>query len=175
MHRRRFLTLVLAGFCLLLALTGCATTARRQNIATAAPKLAAELRALGPNVDPEEAEQVALALLLETQHLASQYGQVNSSNVQNMLVNLGVKQRGLCWHYAVDLLAYTRTLDQHSFDFTWAVAHEGFQLKEHSVVVATAKGQPFSSGLVLDAWRESYHLTWLPVAKDVNYPWKPRQ
>jgi hypothetical protein len=41
----------------------------------------------------------------------------------------------------------------------------------HSTVVVTARNQPFEKGLVLDPWRNSGRLYWIPVKAD-RYPWE---
>jgi hypothetical protein len=163
--------LAAALLALLLLLPGCATP-QPQRVTDEAGPLSEALRALGPGVDPDEADRLAFGVLLQTQRLAVDYELgATGSLLQNVLVNVGLRDRGLCWHYVVDLLAYIRTLELSTFDFHWAVAHEGY-VKEHSVIVVTAKGAPFESGLVLDGWRHPHHLTWLPLREDVKYPWK---
>ena len=44
---------------------------------------------------------------------------------------------------------------------------------EHNCVVVTARGAPFESGVVLDAWRNAGRLRWAPVRMD-HYPWRPK-
>jgi hypothetical protein len=44
-------------------------------------------------------------------------------------------------------------------------------LGEHNAVVVTAKGQPFSEGIVLDAWRDSSDLFFTKVEEDREYFW----
>jgi hypothetical protein len=46
---------------------------------------------------------------------------------------------------------------------------------EHNVVVVTAKGQPFHTGILLDNWRYSARLAWGFVAQDREYEWKQNQ
>jgi hypothetical protein len=152
-------------------LTGCSAT--RQNISLDEPRLRRELQALGPAVMEEDAARLASGLLLHNQELSAEYRMSGSSNLHNIQVNLGLRERGLCWHFAVDLLDYARSLDLRSFDYYWAVAHAGYAFKEHSVLVVTARGLPFESGLVIDGWRKPWHLTWVPVKEDSLYPWKP--
>jgi hypothetical protein len=40
-------------------------------------------------------------------------------------------------------------------------------------MVVTARGAPFETGLVMDAWRRPYRLYWTAVTKDPGYPWRP--
>lgn len=162
--------------CLWLALSlllgGCATV-QPQNIFDETPRLVEALRALSPGVAPREAEQLAIGLLQNAWELANEYRMSPVPGLHNVKVNLGFRERGLCWHFAVDMIAYARSLGLRSFDYYWAVAHEGFPLKEHSVMVVTARGEPFETGLVMDAWRRPYRLYWTAVTKDPGYPWRP--
>lgn len=88
----------------------------------------------------------------------------------NFMVNLGVRKRGLCYHWAEDLVARLQTLKLATLDLHWGIARAG-TLREHNSVVVTAKGQPFRQGVVLDAWRHAGRLHWADVAAD-RYPWE---
>ena len=65
------------------------------------------------------------------------------------------------------------SLELKSFTLHEGVAYKGSNLREHNTVVVTAKGQEFSIGIVLDPWRNSGNLFWVPV-RDDRYPWKER-
>lgn len=87
----------------------------------------------------------------------------------NVLVNLGFRQRGLCFLWADDLSAQIQSLNLQSIQIRRGVVHLG-KRREHSSVVLTAIDQPFDEGIVLDAWRRSGRLHWCGVTKD-KYPW----
>jgi hypothetical protein len=88
----------------------------------------------------------------------------------NFLVNIGLKERGLCYHWAEDLLTRLEALRLATLEFRWGNARAG-TLREHNTVVVTAQDQPFDQGIVLDAWRHSGRLHWTHVNAD-RYPWK---
>lgn len=153
-----------AGLSLLLA--GCASPRAADNSVV---QLAERLQCLGPTVSPGEA-----ALAAETAHsysleLARDYRVVRPAIVHNVFVNLGLRQRGLCFQWADDLSAKLESLKLQSLQLHRGVARMETR-REHSSVVLTASGQPFNQGVVLDAWRHSGRLYWGDLKKD-KYPW----
>ena len=149
--------------CLVL-LTGCAS-------ATGSPKdLANRLCGLSPTIDPAEATLTAETAYSYSLQLAKEYRVVRPALFHNILVNWGIRQRGLCFQWADDLSAKLQTLHLRSFDMHRGVANLDTR-HEHSSVVLTAVGQPFDKGIALDAWRHSGHLVWVGVKEDPDYPW----
>ena len=67
--------------------------------------LAAEIRAMGPDVDPEEARRAARISYAYSRELAIRYQIVDPPLIHNTKVNMGLKPRGLCWHWAEDMEA----------------------------------------------------------------------
>jgi hypothetical protein len=121
-------------------------------------------------VDPDEAALLADTSVRYGMELARQYRMVRPIEIHNTLVNLGLRQRGLCYQTAEDMYVRLRELDLKTLQLHWGVAHKGDLWLEHSGVIVTARGRPFSSGLVLDAWRHSGRLRWAWVGED-RYPW----
>ena len=129
------------------------------------------LLALSAAVDKTEAMMVAETAVRESAVLAEEYQLVRPAVAHNLLVALGIKDRGLCYHWTQDLMKRLQALDFNSLQLYWGVAHRGSELREHNCVVVTAKGQRFFKGIVLDPWRNSGNLYWARVTKD-SYPWK---
>ncbi len=162
-------------------LAGCAgsgpplalsTDAHEQRVA----QLARDIRALGGDVDADEAERAARLAIEYSLVLAERYEVSGSSPVyHNLLVNLGIKPRGLCVDWTEDLMRRLKKARLRSLDLHWAIANyrSAFRL-EHSTVVVSARGDSLYEGLVLDPWRYSGRLFWAPVRDDVDYPWEPR-
>lgn len=131
-----------------------------------------DLADLNGEIDENEAKQLAEAAIGYSLSLANDYRITRPPIFHNVLVNLRLKNRGLCIHWTEDLLKELRNLDLKRFELHWGIAHPGRPLRlEHSSVVVTAKGQPFERGIVLDAWRYSGELYWVSVKKD-KYNWK---
>ena len=135
--------------------------------------LTGHILALGPGVDPAEAAAVAQLALTYPLELASSYRLTKPPITHNMLVNIGLKPRGLCVHWTEDLLRKLAELELRTLDLYWGVAYptSPFRL-EHSTPVVTARGQAFEHGILLDAWRNSGELFFAPVSDDTRYAWQ---
>jgi len=128
------------------------------------------LQSLSSEVSEEEATAFSRTAVLYPHYLAERYDLVAPPNFHNFLISIGLKERGLCYHWVGDLMAYLKKQRFRSFDLYRAVVEQG-KLGEHNAVVVTAKGQPFSEGIVLDAWRDSADLFFGKVDEDKEYLW----
>ena len=130
---------------------------------------------LDESIDSSEAWRAARVSIEYSQELARQYEISTSPIMHNLLVNLGIKQRGLCIDWTTDLLTRLKQEGFHSLDLHWAIANyeTTFRL-EHSTVVVSAQGESIYRGLVLDSWRNSGQLHWAPTLADSGYSWKPQ-
>ncbi len=131
--------------------------------------LTQELSALARSVRASEARAVAAVAYSTAALLAREYHVVGPALFQNLLVNTGIRRRGLCYQWTEDLMARLQELHPQTLELHWAVARPG-TFREHNCVVLTAKRQALASGIVLDAWRHSGRLYAGPVAHD-HYPW----
>lgn len=126
--------------------------------------------ALGPGVDPAEAQLVSETSHFTARRLQKEWDVAGLSIVQNFLVHFGKRERGYCFHWAHGIGAELRKLPLKTLVLYWAEAYPDTRL-EHNVIVVTALQQPLRSGYIIDGWRSSGRLLWFPVAKD-EYPWK---
>jgi len=165
--------------CLLL-LQGCAADPARLDISTADEQrrvadLDHAILSLGDNIDPEEAGRAARVAIDYSLQLAREYEVSGSPIFHNLMVNLGIKSRGLCVHWTRDLRDRLRQEDFHSLDLHWAIAnYESMFRLEHSTVVISARGDSLQQGLVLDPWRNSGELYWARTLDDTAYDWRPQ-
>jgi hypothetical protein len=134
-------------------------------------RLKKDLESLSNDIDGKEAFLIANTAIRFSMVLANQYELVRPPLLHNHLVNTGNKKRGLCFHWARDLIKRLRELDQKSFDFHCGIAYPDSSWRKHSSVIVSAKGQAFEDGIVLDPWRNSGRLYWISVKKD-RYPWQ---
>lgn len=143
---------------------------RQQEIAA----LEQSIRSLGSDVDPDEARRTALIAIDYSQQLAREYEVTSPPLVHNLLVNLGIKSRGLCKDWTRDLLVRLRREDFDSLEFNWAIANyeKAFRV-EHSTVIVSARGDGIEQGVVLDGWRNGGDLFWAPTLEDSAYHWYP--
>ena len=168
--------LAIALPCALALATGCAGGNVGQ--APAPPpdrtgSLQRDLDELAAGAAPDEAQLLAEAAMAESARLAAEYRMAHPALFNNVLINVGLKKRGLCWHWTEDLFAVLRELPLASYELHWGIAHRGRLFREHNSLVVTARGGEFASGIVLDPWRESGALHWVAVSED-RYPWEPR-
>ena len=77
-------------------------------------ELATALRALAPDVDAMEAQAAAATAYSAARELAAHYRMAWPPQLHNMLVNGGLRDRGLCCHWAADMNARLRALDLRS-------------------------------------------------------------
>jgi hypothetical protein len=130
-----------------------------------------DLAGLNRQVNTLEARQVAETAITYSSDLAQEYALVRPAILHNIFVRMGLKDRGLCYHWTEDLIKRLQSLDLKTYQFHWAVAYRGSELREHNSVVITARGDAFEKGMVLDPWRNSGDLYWALIKTD-KYPWK---
>ena len=161
--------LILIVFC------GSTASARKKDpaLATSANDrvLRGRIAALSSSVDPEEAQRLAEIAYTTGQDLKREWRVVWPPGLQNLLVLRGARKGGLCFQWAERLLLRLVEDKWKTLEFHWAESDER-KLSEHNVIVVTAKGQPFSHGILLDNWRYGGHLAWAPVGEDRDYQWK---
>ena len=156
-----------------LTISGCTTppTVDQSNI----DELALEIRKLGPEVDPREAERAARIAYEYSSQLAIEYEVTDPPLVHNYKVNNGFRERGICVHWAEDVEKRLkqenfRTLAMHR---AIALPKTSFNV-EHSTAVISRRGDAFDDGIVLDPWRYGGVLYWSPTLADSRYNWQPQ-
>jgi hypothetical protein len=128
-----------------------------------AKKLAQQLAALSPRVNPEEAKLLAACAFATVGKLRREYRMFGTPIFNNFLVYHGIRKRGYCYQWSEDLLVALDKLKLRTLELRWGEAHPG-TWRENNCIVVTAKGQPFSQGIMLECWRHLGHLSFGPVA-----------
>lgn len=136
--------------------------------------LKGDLEALHGNtidrVASAEADAIA-KIVIEVLHDLSQRWRVGSSALlRNLMINIGAKSDGFCYHYVEALRDALARHGWKEFDLHWGVAWKG-DFRENNSLVVTAKGEPFEEGLAIDAWRTAGRPYWTAVKGD-RFPWK---
>ncbi|WP_170374485.1 hypothetical protein [Ruegeria atlantica] len=138
-------------------------------------RLASEIRSLGPDIDPEEADRAARIAYSYTAQLVQEYEITDPPLIHNAKVNKGLRPRGLCWHWAEDI---ERRLKQENFqtlDLHRAIANADNPFRiDHSTAIISRRGETMYDGVVLDPWRYGGVLFWSPLIEDTKYEWVPR-
>ena len=127
----------IVALCLLIAVSGCAkakvyypgngsfnaTTsgiqADAQFYREKVKQLEHVLVALSETVDKTEAMMVAETAVRESAVLAEEYQLVRPAVAHNLLIALGLKDRGLCYHWTEDLMKRLQALDLKSLQLYW--------------------------------------------------------
>lgn len=168
--------LQILGLCLALAACGVAPEKRASATTLEISQLAQEIRALGEGVDPAEAERAARIAYQHTRELAIQYQIVDPPLVHNTKVNMGLKPRGLCWHWAEDMEKRLKAENFETLVLYRAIANADNPYRiDHSTAIIAAKGEGMYEGIVLDPWRKGDYLFWDEVRDDTRYEWIPRE
>ena len=177
MRSLQFLKIVVVLLALM-SLWGCRASPVRQGPPSESDLASLEgmILALGPGVSAEEAERAARVALQHTRELAVSYQITGSPLWHNAQVNLGIKERGLCWHWAEDMEERLLAERLETLEIHRAIANAFNPLRiEHSTAVISRKGDRFERGIVLDPWRLGGTLTFVPVLEDPDYKWEERQ
>ena len=131
--------------------------------------------ALGPDVDPAEAELVSVTAHTTARRLQKEWRVAPFALYQNFLIHVGARQKGFCFDWAYGIGGALKELPLKTLVLHWGASHPGTRL-EHNCIVVTARGQPFREGYLIDGWRAGGRLLWWPVEKD-EYVWNedPRE
>ena len=133
--------------------------------------LSKEIKNLSNKIDEKEAYNASYHAILYSKQLANSYKVVKPALFHNTLINLKLKEKGYCYHYANDLIKYLQKKDFKSFYFLKAVANKG-EYFEHTTLVLTRDDIDFENSIVLDAWRDSGELFFAKVKDDKRYKWE---
>ncbi len=162
-------------FLLALAIAGCAP-----KLPDVTPKqeqhLTHMLTTLNRSVDPTEARRLAHAALTYSRTLATRYRVDTSPWIHNFLVNVGLKKRGLCYQWADDLQTHLARLHLKTLTLYPIGANIGDYWSEHNAlaILPTHHVTPLSYAILLDPWRHSGDLYFVPVGEDTKYRWAVR-
>ena len=129
---------------------------------------------LSLHVDKNESIKLSYEMLSYSSKLKNDYNLVKPPLYHNFLVNIGVKNRGLCWHFAYDMLAHAKKQNLKSFDYYIGGANINDYWEEHNSLIVTCKGCKFEEGIVLDPWRNSGDLYFSKIKNDKKYIWIQR-
>lgn len=126
---------------------------------------------LAPSVNPGEAELISVTTHTTSRSLAHEYRITGPPAFQNFLIHMGLRQRGYCFDFVRDIGARLNELKPKTLTLHWGESFAGTR-QENNGLVLTARGQPFSDGIVLDAWRHGGRLFWRSLTKDRQNKWK---
>jgi len=132
------------------------------------------LQSLGNNITDSEAKQLSQDIFHKTKALTKEFELTSPPVFHNFLVNVGLREKGLCYHWSDALYAYLSQKGYASFEFHLVGANIGEYFYEHNALVVVAKGGEIQQGIIIDPWRDSGKLYFSTVKSDVAYRWKHR-
>lgn len=156
---------------ILVLLAACSHAPKSIDNSDKVEQLSRAITALSPEIITSEANETSRILLTTTHELAEQYKMASPAKYHNLLVNLGLRKRGLCCHWAEDLHAKLRQIHSSSLKFDWVVTKHGNILQEHNTVIIFASNSSWENGLIYDPWRKAGQPFWAQVDND-KYKWK---
>jgi len=123
------------------------------------------------SINKNEAKKVTKDVLSQSLFLARKYEVTTPALFHNTLVNMGIKQKGLCYHYARDLRTFLNPKQYRSFKIKTIVANRA-EYFEHTALLLTRDDISFEHSIVLDAWRNTGDLYFSKVVDDTRYVWE---
>jgi len=133
-----------------------------------------QILSLNKNISKDEANILSKEMISYASYLKQKYKLISPPLYHNFLVNIGIKERGLCWHFAYDMLAHAKQLKLNSFDYYIGGANINDYWEEHNSLIVTCKDCKFEQGIILDPWRNSGKLYYSKIINDPNYKWNQR-
>jgi hypothetical protein len=155
-------------------LVGCAKTPEVATPLYEKEQLTQMLVTLDTDVPRKEAERLAGDVIVRSRMLNREFDRNTSPWLHNFLVNVGLKQKGLCYHFSDGLYRYLIQRGYQHFDFHLAGAHIGEYWREHNALVITAKKGEVQEGIVIDPWRQTGRVFISRLKEDRAYRWKHR-
>lgn len=166
---KNFFKVLLLSF----VLAGCVVTPPLPS-ETEVIQLSTLLRSLDSSIPQSEAMQLSQDIFHKTQRLAKEFELTSPPVFHNFLVTVGLREKGLCYHWSDALYAYLSEKEYASFEFHLAGANIGEYFYEHNALVVVEKGGNVKKGIIIDPWRDSGKLYFSKVEEDSKYKWKHR-
>lgn len=132
------------------------------------------LHDLDKHIPQEEARQLSQDIFYETQTLTKEFELIYPPVFHNVLVNVGLREKGLCYHWSDALYVHLSQKKYNSFEFHLMGANIGEYFSEHNVLLVVAKGKKVDEGIIIDPWRDSGKLYFSKVREDTIYQWTHR-
>ena len=142
-------------------------------------RLGQTLQSMDANISQQEADYLAWDIYHKAEELSESYALVSPPQFHNFLVNVGVREKGLCYHFSDALYVHLKSQGYASFDFHLVGANIGEYWSEHNALVVVAKKCRsekciLEHGILIDAWRDSGEVYYARVNEDKGYHWKHR-
>lgn len=132
------------------------------------------LHSLDSAVLEDEADRLSLEIYYQTARLSHKFKMTSPPQYHNFLVNIGAREKGLCYHWSDALYNYFKQQEYLSFSFHLMGAYIGEYWREHNAFLVSAKGKSVQEGIIIDPWRYGGKLYFSKVSEDDAYSWVHR-
>jgi hypothetical protein len=136
--------------------------------------LAYLLASLDRQIPQSESEQLAKDIFYKTEQLTKEFELISPPQFHNFLVTVGIREKGLCYHWSDALYLYLSEKKYDSFEFHLMVANIGEYFYEHNALIVVAKDGEIEEGIIIDPWRDSGELYFSTMKNDPEYLWQHR-
>ena len=137
-------------------------------------ELAQLLQTLDNNIPFEEAKSLSREIFQETDQMRAQFNPVSEPHINNFLVNIGLKEKGLCYEWSDPLYLYFKRKPYPYFSFHLLVSNRGKYFQEHNVLAVSAKRGKVEESVIIDPWREPGKVYYSKAKDDKKYVWERR-
>jgi len=137
-------------------------------------RLAINLQSLDQNITIAESMRLSREIFTKTEALTKEFELTSPPLWHNFLVNVGVRKKGLCFHWSDALYNHFKKQNYPKFSFHLVGANIGGYFTEHNALVVLSKDGKIEDGILIDPWRDSGNLFFKKVKEDEKYHWLHR-
>jgi len=137
-------------------------------------QLSTLLQTLDTHTSQQESTKLSRDIFQKTAALSTEFKLTSPPLWHNTLVNVGLREKGLCYHWSDALYAHLVVKDYPSFEFHLVGANIGEYFWEHNALVVVSKRGKVESGVLIDPWRDSGKLYFSKLKDDKKYTWAHR-
>lgn len=141
---------------------------------TRVTQLSQSLQSLDKRIFSKEASILSEDIFHKTAILTKEFQLTSPPWFHNLLVNTGLREKGLCYHWSDSLYLHLLEKKYSSFEFHLVGTNIGEYFFEHNALVIVAKGGSVKNGILIDPWRDSGKLYFSRIGDDKKYRWKHR-
>ena len=128
-------------------------------------------QSMDSKIPQSEAMQLSKDIFRKTKQLTEEFEMTYPPQFHNFLVTVGIREKGLCYHWSDALYLYLSKKHYPSFEFHLMGANVGEYFFEHNALIVVAKGGKIEEGIIIDPWRVSGELYFSIVKDDPDYAW----
>jgi hypothetical protein len=132
------------------------------------------LQSLDQGISQTEASQLSKDIFHKTRQLTEEFEMTSPPQFHNFLVTVGLRDKGLCYHWSDALYLYLLEKNYDAFEFHLMGANIGEYFYEHNALLVVAKGRKIQEGIIIDPWRNAGELYFSKVGDDPKYTWHHR-